>query len=189
MLHLTDHQANDFRRAVMTTARSPTFEPALADLDAIYADLALEVDRRRPICTQSGKCCHFDDYGHLLFVTTLELASFLRALSADQPAVATTTGCPYQSANHCSVHLIRPLGCRLFYCDPTSTPWQQQLYEQLHHRISALHDAHAIPYFFVEWRTALAAIGLPTQTAIQTPRQGGSASSNNLISLTVSRRR
>jgi hypothetical protein len=44
----------------------------------IYARLQTEIDRRKPICVASGKCCYFESYGHRLYVTTLELAAFMR---------------------------------------------------------------------------------------------------------------
>src|SRR5947207_7088495 len=65
------------RQAVMTAAPRPEVRAAVADL---YADLQAEIDARRPLCTASGRCCHFDAFGHRLFVTTMELAAFVHAL-------------------------------------------------------------------------------------------------------------
>ncbi len=41
----------------------------------VYQRLQKRIDQRRPICQLSGRCCHFQDYGHRLYVTTLELAA------------------------------------------------------------------------------------------------------------------
>lgn len=145
----------------------------------VYADLQQEVDSRRPICSASGKCCRFEEYGHRLYVSTLELAAFVAELpdgapdAPDAPDATTalpvlTTGgsdtarasCPFQVHNHCSVHAIRPFGCRMFFCDPTSTAWQNERYERFHGELKRLHEELNVPYLYVEWRQALAALGL-----------------------------
>jgi len=35
-----------------------------AEIRALYADLQLKIDQRQPLCVMSGRCCHFDEYGH-----------------------------------------------------------------------------------------------------------------------------
>ncbi len=149
-------------------------------VEAVYANLAAEIAIRRPICVASGKCCHFEEYGHRLYVTTMELAKFVRDVSAPvQPIEPSGTGlrrslpiidraksseswngkgCPYQIDGLCGVHVIRPFGCRIFFCDATSTQWQQDQYERLHGDLRRLHDAMGVPYYYVEWRYALSAI-------------------------------
>jgi Fe-S-cluster containining protein len=69
-------------------------------------------------------------------------------------------GCPLQKENLCSVHAIRPFGCRIFFCDTTATQWQQERYELFHAELKQLHERFDVPYFYVEWRSALAAIGV-----------------------------
>ena len=54
---------------------------ALHAVRSIYARLQTEIDRRKPICVASGKCCNFESYGHRLYVTTLELATFVQDMS------------------------------------------------------------------------------------------------------------
>src|ERR1700676_3104923 len=46
----------------------------------VYAELEAEIAKRRPLCVLSGRCCQFDEYGHRLYVTTLELATFIQGL-------------------------------------------------------------------------------------------------------------
>ena|SRR5437762_13365478 len=70
------------------------------------------------------------------------------------------SGCPFQVSGLCSVHAIRPFGCRVFFCDSSSTDWQSEQYERHHARLKRLHEELAIPYFYVEWRQALAAVGV-----------------------------
>jgi Fe-S-cluster containining protein len=142
-----------------------------ATVQQLYARLQGEVERRKPICDQSGKCCHFDDYGHRLYVTTIELAAFVRqwrptAVTIENPRslpIAPTPsagGCPFQIDKLCSVHAIRPLGCRIFYCDPTATDWQNEQYEFFHRELKELHHQWDVSYAYLEWREALAALEL-----------------------------
>ena len=70
------------------------------------------------------------------------------------------TGCPFQQNKLCSVHGIRPFGCRIFFCDPTATDWQNAQYERFHADLKRLHEQLGVPYQYVEWRQALSALGL-----------------------------
>jgi Fe-S-cluster containining protein len=138
---------------------------AMDAVRAIYARLQIEVDRRKPLCVASGKCCNFQAYGHRLYVTTLELATFMTDAGATLPTeliapIAITDACPLQQARLCGVHAIRPFGCRIFFCDPTATDWQQTQYELFHAELKQLHERFAIPYQYVEWRFALATLGI-----------------------------
>lgn len=147
----------------------------------VYDALQHEIDGRRPICSASGRCCRFEEYGHRLYVSTLELAAFVagRQRSKDERARQdeASTGpcslssfilqpsslphaCPFQIDNLCSVHAIRPFGCRMFFCDPTSTQWQNERYEEFHAELKRLHTELNVPYLYVEWRQALIALGL-----------------------------
>jgi len=153
---------------------------------------------RRPICVTSGRCCRFEEFGHRLYVTTMELAKFVYEMSvvighssfvpgplsvvADRrtagiasearptislPLLATDTGpkakdkgqmtkdqpgCPFQVNKLCGVHAIRPFGCRIFFCDETSTQWQHDLYERPPCRPAAGRMRNwGVPYHYVEW--------------------------------------
>jgi Fe-S-cluster containining protein len=57
--------------------------------------------------------------------------------------------------NLCSVHPIRPFGCRIFFCDPTATDWQQQQYERFHAELKQLHERFGVAYYYVEWRQGI----------------------------------
>lgn len=141
---------------------------------AIYADLAAETLHRSPRCDASGRCCHFDAFGHRLYVTTAELATFLSDLGdvATAPDLGSgggvrlpilgeppEPGCRFQVGGLCSVHTVRPFGCRIFFCDPTATDWMTDAYERYHARLRELHSAYEIPYRYVEWRAALRELG------------------------------
>jgi len=131
------------------------------EIRGLYADLQVEIDRRQPLCVMSGRCCRFDEYGHQLYVTTAELAAFMSELADKKPVQPPpgSGGCPFQTGKICRVHLIRPMGCRIFFCDPTATEWQQAIYEQFHARLKKLHRDLSIPYSYVEWRFACQTMG------------------------------
>jgi Fe-S-cluster containining protein len=120
----------------------------------LYTAVQDAIDLRRPICNASGRCCRFDEFGHRLFVTTIELAAFLGQLSRPIDALPLD-GCPFQIDGLCSVHTIRPFGCRIFFCDETAADWQQEQYARFHAELKRLHAALGVDYYYVEWREAL----------------------------------
>jgi Fe-S-cluster containining protein len=65
-------------------------------------------------------------------------------------------GCPFQAANLCAVHTIKPLGCRVYFCDRSAQEWQHELTERALEQIRAIHARHAIEYRYGEWRDMLA---------------------------------
>ncbi len=94
-----------------------------AELLAIYARLDAEIEAFQPVCVLSGRCCRFEEYGHTLFATTLEVA----LLAADAPPAPRPldagASCPWQDAHgRCTARSARPLGCRVYFCDPAYEP-------------------------------------------------------------------
>lgn len=130
------------------------------ELELLYEQIARETAEQRPVCEQSGRCCDFDAWGHRLYVTGLEAAYLVSRLETaptlGQIAEARAGGgCPFQKALSCTVHPLRPLGCRVYFCDPSSTAWQHDLTERMLRELRALHDRHEIPYQYAEWRALL----------------------------------
>lgn len=126
----------------------------------LYDEVQRNIELQSPRCEQSGRCCRFENYGHKLFVTTVELAvfcSYVKDMLVPIPETMTE-GCTYQSDRLCTVHLYRPFGCRMFFCDPSVTEWQQEQYEYFHLQLRQLHQEFAVPYMYVEWRQALKAL-------------------------------
>lgn len=155
----------------LIAARTPVIAGAL---EGIYADVAREVEARGPACWASGRCCNFRETGHLLYVTGLEAAYCvaraagaseeaarggtlsLQVLSAGTLAGASASGgCPFQRGNLCGVHTIKPLGCRVYFCDRSAQEWQQDLSERMLERIRGVHDVHGVEYRYGEWRGML----------------------------------
>lgn len=157
-------------------AGQQAIDRAIRDL---YDDIGSAVAERRPVCNASGRCCKFEQYGHRLYVTGLEIAWFLNgarglglaALSKSDQAIhdseptepsvslqqfAPTPNCPYQVNGLCSTHAIRPLGCRAFFCEEGTEAWQQDTTEHFLDRLKRLHADHDLPYAYMEWRAGLA---------------------------------
>jgi Fe-S-cluster containining protein len=146
------------REQLLATVRAASQRGEVIDaVRELYGSLQAEIDRRRPVCQISGRCCRFDEYGHRLYVTTMELAAFFHDLQTPPPPppAGDGRGCPFQINKLCSVHAIRPMGCRLFFCDATAADWQQQQYELFHARLKRMHESLGVPYAYLEWRKAL----------------------------------
>ena len=159
MIAIDDQTRTELRDAVRAAAPRADVRDAVAN---VYRALQEQIELRRPVCATSGRCCRFDEFGHRLFVTTMELAAFSADLGAGASVRETASGdpgaCPFQRDKLCTVHAIRPFGCRVFFCDETSTDWQRHQYESFHAELKRLHERLAVPYFYVEWRAALRAV-------------------------------
>ncbi|MFW6058896.1 MAG: hypothetical protein ACODAQ_01865 [Phycisphaeraceae bacterium] len=139
-------------------ARQPRTDEALR---AFYAALDDEIAAGDAVCNQSGTCCRFNDsFRH--YVTGLEIAWFVQRMG--EPAAASTTGlpvlsagepCPYQIDGLCSAHPVRPMGCRIYFCQPGTQQWQQSLYERHLAELRALHQREGIEYAYLEWLAGL----------------------------------
>lgn len=134
-----------------------------AQIEAIYQIVADQVAAHQPICVGSGRCCHFRDYGHLLYTTGLETAYAVTRLAAghtltpgDVSRAIERGDCPFLVREQCSVHTIKPSGCRIYFCDQEAEGWQQDLSERVVDQFRKLHDRHSIPYRYAEWRSLLA---------------------------------
>lgn len=152
-------------------AATPEVDAALC---AIYAEVDAAVRAKGPKCEASGRCCKFNSYDHLLYVTGLEVAWFLRQAEAkkapqDAGYVAEASGirlpvmspralpdgCAWQVEGLCSAHGFRPLGCRVYFCEKGTEEWQQETYERFQKRLRRLHEELGLPYAYVEWRGAV----------------------------------
>lgn len=153
--------------ACWQTWRDALRNPAVnTEVEAIYSDLEDAIAQRGAICWASGRCCHFEKFGHRLYVTGLEIARAIIALQsddrpADAPALPTTIDlhgdCVFQVNKLCQLRALRPLGCRVFFCMEGTEDWQHEQYERLLQRLQSLHTQHALPYRYMEWRAGLAA--------------------------------
>lgn len=147
-------------------------EEVSAALEVVYAAAAQAIRERGPACWASGRCCNFEKTGHLLYVTGLEAAYAMArlpeiagtrrenypdaALSRSAIEVARGEGgCPFQIGNLCGIHAIKPLGCRVYFCDRSAQRWQEELSEKLLADIREVHEKFGVEYRYGEWRGML----------------------------------
>src|ERR1700688_2279911 len=93
-------------------------EPLRRAVLELYAEVDKEVAAAGPVCVASGRCCRFKEYGHVLFLSSLEAEVLLHAAPAYAGPV-TADFCPFQKDTRCTAREPRPLGCRVYYCDPS----------------------------------------------------------------------
>jgi len=79
--------------------------------------------------------------------------SGIENLRAD--AIDLAAPCVFQRNNLCTVHAIRPLGCRVFFCQQGTQDWQHDLYENFQQRLRQMHEQRRLPYRYLEWRAGL----------------------------------
>lgn len=127
-------------------------------MESFYAEVDASIARHRPVCTNRGACCKFGKYGHRLFVTSIELAYFARGLGPDIRSPRSADACPYQVDGRCTARQHRPLGCRVFFCDPGSQEWQPAASERGLARLKKLGDELGIDYRYVEWLHGLSVL-------------------------------
>src|SRR4051794_8821227 len=114
---------------------------------AMYAEVDRAVADAGPVCVASGRCCRFREYGHTLFLSNLEAEILLEAAPPYAPPVSSD-GCPFQKGNLCNAREPRPLGCRVYYCDPTYQETANQLTETYLHRLKELAREHNIGWCY-----------------------------------------
>ena len=111
----------------------------------LYAEADREVAVAGPVCIASGRCCRFKEYGHTLFLSNLEAEVLLQDAPAYERPV-TSEFCPFQKGNLCTAREPRPLGCRVYYCDPTYQETGQRISETYLRKLKELADALDIPW-------------------------------------------
>jgi Fe-S-cluster containining protein len=124
----------------------------------IYRQLDEKLSTSGGVCTQSGRCCRFEEYGHRLYVTTLEMLYFIQGMrreGADKLnpdlSLLDHSKCPYQINNRCSVRTYRPAGCRIYFCSGSSQEFQNELTETILGELKALHQKFDAPYYYGDW--------------------------------------
>src|SRR5262252_5746429 len=114
----------------------------------LYEEVDREVRAAGPVCVASGRCCRFKEYGHVLFLSNLE-ADVLLAHAPPYQQPVSPDFCPFQKDKLCTAREPRPLGCRIYFCDPTYQETMHALTEKYLRRMKDLAGAHR-----VDWRYA-----------------------------------
>lgn len=83
----------------------------------LYSEVDASVQAAGPHCDASGRCCRFKEWGHVLYVSALEAEVLLESAPPYSQPVSPDF-CPFQKDNMCMAREPRPLGCRIYFCDP-----------------------------------------------------------------------
>lgn len=124
-------------------------EPIRRAVLQVYREADRAVADAGPVCVASGRCCRFKEFGHTLFLSNLEADVLLAAAPPYDPAQVTADGCPFQQGNLCTAREPRPLGCRVYYCDPAYQERAAAITETYLGRLKRLAEEHD-----VAWRYA-----------------------------------
>jgi hypothetical protein len=109
----------------------------------LYSEVDRAVADAGPVCVASGRCCRFKEYGHTLFLSNLEAEVLLLGAPPYERPV-TSDFCPFQQGNLCTAREPRPLGCRVYYCDPSYQETGNQITEKYLRRLKDLAEAEGI---------------------------------------------
>ena len=143
---------------------NPTLNPETRErVLAIYARAEREIAAAGPVCVASGRCCRFKEYGHTLFVSNLEAAVLLEGAPPYEAPVSSDF-CPFQVDKLCTAREHRPLGCRVYYCDPAYQETGSRITETYLAELKELANELG-----VEWRYA------PLHQFLDEPSAAGSA--------------
>lgn len=115
------------------------------EVQQVYTAVDAAVAAAGPVCIASGRCCRFAEYGHTLFLSNLEAEILLEAAPPYEPPV-TAEYCPFQKGNLCTAREPRPLGCRIYYCDPAYQETSNQITEEALRRLKDIADRHQLPW-------------------------------------------
>jgi Fe-S-cluster containining protein len=107
----------------------------------VYVAADAAVQAAGPRCDSSGRCCRFTEYGHTLFISHFEAELLLESAPAYAQPV-TRDGCPFQVDNLCTARDARPLGCRIYFCDPAYQETGNQITEDAIARLKRIADHH-----------------------------------------------
>jgi Fe-S-cluster containining protein len=111
----------------------------------IYREADAAVAAAGPVCVASGRCCHFKEYGHTLFLSSLE-ADVLLAAAPPYDRPVSTDNCPFQRNSLCTAREPRPLGCRVYYCDTNYQETGTQITETYLRRLKDLAEEFDVPW-------------------------------------------
>jgi len=174
---VNDPSPDEIREVSDAVARCADEAEFVASLRTVYERVDAAVAAHDASCMGGGACCKFEAFGHRLYVSAGELA----VLTQSPPPTPVRAGrCPYQVGPRYTARRRRPLGCRVFFCDPGAADWSTRAYEQFHAEIRDLHERHHLPYAYVELVAGLrSALDTPTTNppkdenfCVDTPPQG-----------------
>ena len=113
----------------------------------LYRQVDAEVAAAGPVCEASGRCCRFKEFGHRLYISNLEAEVLLAAAPAFEKPVSADF-CPFQKDSLCTAREPRPLGCRIYFCDPAYQETSHAITEEYLVRLKELAVAHGLDWLY-----------------------------------------
>lgn len=147
---------------------NPTTGPqsqVVAELQALYAWADAKVAAYSPRCEASGKCCRFKEYGHRLYLCQVE-AGYLLENAPPYPLPADEAGCPFQVDGLCTRRENRPLGCRVYFCDPSFSGAMETIMEEGVSRLKEITEKHHLGW---DYASLHAFLNDPARAGVQAP--------------------
>ena len=120
-------------------------DAAFDELKRLYAALDTELAARAAACRRCGQCCNFIENDYVLFASWLE-RELIRRETDTPPRLDADGSCPWQTDGLCSIHHVRPLGCRTAFCAPDWAPVQTELHERYRQGLAAITQRHSLPW-------------------------------------------
>jgi len=113
----------------------------------LYREVDQNVAAAGPVCVASGRCCRFKEHGHVLYLSNLE-ADVLLGHAPSYETPVSPDFCPFQKENLCTAREPRPLGCRVYYCDPNYQETGNRITEEYLHRLKELAREHGVDWHY-----------------------------------------
>jgi len=134
-------------------------ERAAERLAALYEAVEREIAELAPRCELSGACCRFEEAGHELWATGLEV-DYAVARHPEAPEPEAPGRCPYHVKGLCTAREGRPLGCRTYFCDPRHEQALQELHERYLREVRLIEREHELPASYGRFPAELARRGV-----------------------------
>lgn len=120
-----------------------------SSIHAIYRDLQSEIATLSPVCNLSGRCCRFKEWDHTLFLSAIEAEVLIEEAPPAIRELDEGATCPWQDQRgHCTAREARPLGCRVYFCDPSYEGKAEGLSENYLKRLKRLADEYKRPWSY-----------------------------------------
>src|SRR5262249_32958268 len=151
---------------------------------AVYAEVDASVAAAGPKCDASGRCCRFKEWRHVLYVSALE-AEVLLAGAPPYTKPVSPDFCPFQKENLCTAREPRPLGCRIYFCDPAYEETGNVLMEVALRKMKILTTDAGRDWRYAPLHVFLNEALHPTAPVVQAEAEGDTANERLSLPLTT----